>query len=265
MGVRICSTVEMLYQVSILVALAAFQSVLADRLPYIFNGHDVDYPGKYAWQASVQNLRSSWHFCGGSLIDKQWVLTARHCTKGKVAKNIKVVLGMHDIKTKKQGKPKTYKVSQMIEYPQCNSDRLSCDFSLLKLASPADTSSPFISTIALPNPNEKFDKAQCVLTGWGTMKNGNKDPAKSPNVLQEIDVKIYTDKQCHGKVHRNGWPIICAKATWGGSRPGDSGGPASCNVNGVWKVAGVCSFGIGDNTFPNVYAETADIVGSIKQ
>merc|ERR1712224_374227 len=261
---RVFGRGEMFYQISTLVAFVAFQSVLADRLPYIFNGRDVDHPGKYAWQASVQTL-GGWHFCGGSLIDRQWVLTARHCTKGKTANKIKVILGMHDIKTKKLGKPKTYKVKQIIEYPQCNSDKLSCDFSLLKLASPADLSSPYINTIALPSPNEKFDKAQCVLTGWGTMKNGNKDPAKSPNVLQEIDVKVYTDKQCHGKVRRHGWPIICVKAGYGGSRPGDSGGPASCRVDGVWKVAGVCSFGIGDNTLPNVYAETADVVGWIKQ
>merc|ERR1712038_1356 len=232
---------------------------LADRLPYIFNGADVDYAGKYPWQASLQT-GSGFHFCGGSLIGDKWVLTARHCTTGKRPGSIHVILGAHDVKTKKQGKPTRYTVSKVIEYPQCNSDRLSCDFSLLRLTKKVDMSSKFVSTIELPNHGEKFDKAKCVITGWGRLTDTNSSPGpRSPNVLQEIAVNVYTDKQCHAKVQRNGWPIICSKASYGGARPGDSGGPTACQVGSVWKLAGVASFIIGNNSFPNVYAEVADV------
>merc|ERR550519_317494 len=101
-----------------LLSIAAFDWCGA-RLPYIFNGKDVDMPGKYPWQVSLQTL-SGFHFCGGSLISARWVLTARHCTNGKYPSKIRVVVGLHDKITEKQGKPVRHVVSQIRAYPQCN-------------------------------------------------------------------------------------------------------------------------------------------------
>jgi len=240
-----------------------FPAVSADRSAYIFNGTDVDHAGKYPWQISLQTP-SGWHFCGASLISKDWVLTARHCTTSgpeyqtsKDVSKIKVVVGLHDKYTKREGNPVTHEVAEIINHPRCGG-RLSCDLTLLRLASPVKCNR-YTKKIQLPDKDETFDGSDCVVTGWGTMKNVDTDRRVRVNVLQEMPVDVYSKSKC--KRYWNYESVICImnkKGPYGGVRPGDSGGPLSCKKNGVWKVAGAASFIHGSwggaPNYPNAYA-----------
>ncbi|KAF8792380.1 Plasminogen like protein [Argiope bruennichi] len=59
-------------------------------------GGEEAVPNSWPWQVSLQTatVEPNGHFCGGTLINTLWVLTATHCVVGKANPgDIKIVLG----------------------------------------------------------------------------------------------------------------------------------------------------------------------------
>ena len=52
---------------------------LAGKMHYIIGGNDVTDRAEYPYVVSLQYLSTRVHFCGGSIINSHWVMSAAHC------------------------------------------------------------------------------------------------------------------------------------------------------------------------------------------
>merc|ERR1712033_100287 len=196
---------------------------------YIVGGHAVTR-GSFPWQVSIQ----SWgHFCGGTIINKRWILTAAHCfTRG--SSGVKIVAGEHNLRYTEGSEQKIY-VQRHFTHPQYGSRSQKNDITLLKLSQDLRFDS-YTQPACLPKlANENSDYAAgdlVTVSGWGsTRANFDLATRDSPSPLRAVSVPLISDSTCKKSKYYGSqisYSMVCAgKLGVGGkdSCQGDSGGP----------------------------------------
>ncbi|XP_053371251.1 serine protease 27-like [Clarias gariepinus] len=206
----------------------------------IVGGQDAS-PGSWPWQVSIQ--RGGSHFCGGSLINKNWVLSAAHCFQRIGAASITLFLGIKNLQgTNPNMQPRS--AIKIIIHPDFNSTAINNDVALVQLSSSV-TFNPYVLPVCLATANSSFpDGTNAWVTGWGRIDTNVNLPA--PQTLQEVKVPIVNNSACAIAYRRDITNnMICAGVAAGGEGAcyGDSGGPLVVKINQTWFQAGIVSFG----------------------
>ncbi|NXT21241.1 CTR2 protein, partial [Syrrhaptes paradoxus] len=223
----------------------------------IVNGESA-VPGSWPWQVSLQR-NDNFHFCGGSLINENWVITAAHC---QVRTTDTVVVGAYDQDSPSPDEQRLA-IQKVFRNPKYGLLTNRNDITLIKLATPARLSAT-VSPVCLPQATDDFPGGMnCVTTGWGlTDPNGTTPscPGPPPHSLP------YPHCHPHPWPHPYPHPYPCAHPhPCPHLHPIPVPIPMLLLKDGAWTLVGIVSWGSSNcsPSRPAVYARVTELLSWI--
>jgi len=212
---------------------------------------------EFPWQISLRNLGS--HICGGSIINRNQVITAAHCVEGASPAFDSVVAGAHK-RILEFGHQKRNVKSLEAHENHNEPTRFNNDVAIITVTEPFDFSDPNVQPIEWFKKDDPEIPGEtiCNATGWGLTYGAN---VVLPNVLHWVQLPIHSHEYCLnadglGSYITDG--MVCAGSSAHSTCNGDSGGPLVCpDADGKGKLAGLVSFGLTGCTDMGVFTKVA--------
>jgi hypothetical protein len=139
------------------------------------------------WVVSLRDVNNT-HFCGGSIINEWYIITAAHCLQHKthIIFEMTVCAGTFRLSDPCH---QSRAIDFPIFHPLYDNATLENDIALVRLTTPLDFADSSLTPICLPSsdhPNE-YPKVgtEVVSIGWGDLNTN-----QTPDELQEVILKV---------------------------------------------------------------------------
>jgi hypothetical protein len=222
------------------------------------------------WQISLQDPGFG-HFCGGSIISPDFVLTAQHCTEA--GGDMVVLAGVDRLSDAPAGQ--TANVAEVIPFPDFTDPTEGKDVSLLRLEQPLELDGVRTAPIRIADADAVAlgltdPGVVSTVSGWGALSEGG----PSPDDLQAVEVPIISNEEAQAAYDTETITedqIGAGLLEEGGkdSCQGDSGGPLVVpDAEGTgFILAGVVSWGFGcaRPDAPGMYARVSSFADFINE
>ncbi|KAG0435241.1 hypothetical protein HPB47_018606, partial [Ixodes persulcatus] len=146
-------------------------------------------PGEFPWIVSLQSTRKI-HFCGGSIISADIILTAAHCLENVIPRWIRVQAGF--INFKNAGPYKQVRFASEFFFHEDYDPNFNNDVALIRLSRPfnLEESHGYIGTICIPESSSMA--TNILIAGWGQLSYYG----QSPESLMTAEVSVQSSQIC---------------------------------------------------------------------
>ncbi|CAG7833425.1 unnamed protein product, partial [Allacma fusca] len=259
----------------------------SDRIVNGYEGKKSEFP----WLVAIVESQTRQPFCGASIVNDRFILTAAHCFKGKYMdyRRVQLLLQAEILDstpnsgvTGEKHQPKAYSdaelnkldkgngtirlnIDEIFIHPLYVSETNDFDVAMVRTVEPINITAKTQNPICFPplgSYGVTYAHQQAIVAGWGLPST----EAPGTNTrLQKLNVSVFSQPMCKEYyAHRANKRMMCAGYKEGGrdSCMGDSGGPLMLETEQkVWTQIGTVSWGEGCAVAgnPGVYYRLTEI------